>query len=97
MDEIEPLRDPRVRANDAYLGVMLLSRVITRLGSLSTVGPNVVGQLFATDFIYLQQLYVQMNEPAHDLIETQCPSCATRFVLNLTHDHGTNGDNEQVE
>jgi hypothetical protein len=94
MDEIAPLRDPRVRANDAYLSVVLLSRVITRLGSLPAVGCDIVERLFATDFIYLQQLYMRMNENAHDLVETQCPTCATRFMLDLTQ---SNGNDEQFE
>ena len=39
-DEIEPLRDPGVRQNDAYLAVLLLSRVVTRLGTITTVTPD---------------------------------------------------------
>ena len=39
-DEILPLKDPRVQANPAYLVVILLSRVITRLGSLDVINPK---------------------------------------------------------
>ena len=31
-DEIEPLRDAQVRQNEAYLAVLLLARVVTRIG-----------------------------------------------------------------
>jgi hypothetical protein len=81
LDEIEPLSDPRVRANDAYLSILLLSRVITRLGTLTQISPAVVARLFATDFIYLQDLYVRVNAAAPSTIETQCPTCGTCFAL----------------
>jgi hypothetical protein len=89
LDEVEPLRDPRVRANEAYLSILLLSRVITRLGTISPVGVAVVERLFATDFIYLQDLYERMNEADGGLVETQCPTCGARFMLNLLESDGT--------
>src|SRR5262245_23177364 len=60
-DEILPLKDPRVRANEAYLIVILLSRVVERLGSLSTVSPKIIVGLFAADLVYLQDLYNRSN------------------------------------
>ena len=60
-DEILPLKDPRVQKNDAYLIVILLSRVITRLGSLAAINPKVIEGLFATDLAYLQDLYNRIN------------------------------------
>lgn len=84
LDEVEPLADPRVRANAAYLSVLLLSRVVVRLGSLSSLPPAVVEQLFAPDFVYLQDLYARINETEPSLIETRCPTCGTRFMLDPT-------------
>jgi len=84
LDEVEPLQDPRVRANEAYVSILLLSRVITSLGTLPHVSVEVVERLFATDFIYLQDLYTRVNETSGQIVETQCPNCATRFVLDLT-------------
>src|ERR687887_593511 len=49
-DEIEPLRDAEVRRNEAYLAVLLLSRVVTRIGSVSDVTPDVIEGLYAADF-----------------------------------------------
>lgn len=65
-DEIEPLRDPRVRENEAYLTVIVLSRVITRLGTLTTITPNVIEKLFAYDLAYLQDVYgiINFGDPA---------------------------------
>jgi hypothetical protein len=60
-DEIEPLRDLRVQENDAYLTVVMLSRVITELGVISPVTPNVVEGLFAVDLAYLQEFYGIIN------------------------------------
>src|SRR5215208_3310579 len=61
-DELAPLRDPRVQSNSAYLVVILLARVITKLGELSIVTPKVVENLFAGDLAYLEDLYRRINE-----------------------------------
>lgn len=63
MDEISPLRDPRVRANQAYVVIILLARVVTKLGSLDDVDTGVIEGLFSTDFAYLQDFYRKINEP----------------------------------
>src|SRR6185436_14677620 len=60
-DEILPLRDPRVQQNEAYLAVIVLSRVITRLGSLPDVHTGVIEGLFASDLAYLERLYEKFN------------------------------------
>lgn len=60
-DEILPLKDPRVQKNPAYLVVILLARVVTRLGSVAQINPKVIENLFATDLAYLQELYNQIN------------------------------------
>jgi hypothetical protein len=75
-DELAPLVDPRVARNRAYLVVLLLSRVITRLGSLEAVTPDVVEGLYATDFGYLQGLYRRLNmDPLAG--PPTCPNCGT--------------------
>lgn len=61
-DEILPLRDPRVARNQAYLVVILLSRVITRLGGVDPITPKVIEGLFATDLAFLQRLYNETNQ-----------------------------------
>ena len=61
MDEIAPLRDPRVKANPAYLVIILLARVITQLGTVEVIETGVVENLFAADLAYLQELYRQIN------------------------------------
>ena len=88
LDEVEPLRDARVRANEAYLSILLLSRVVTRLGDVDPVTPTVVERLFSTDFTYLQDLYLRVNGTGPNLVETQCPSCGTRFALDLAGGEG---------
>lgn len=61
MDEIAPLRDPRVKANSAYLVIILLARVITQLGTVDVIETGVVENLFAADLAYLQEMYRQIN------------------------------------
>ncbi len=87
-DEIEPLQDGRVQANDAYLTILLLSRVLVQLGTINPVPPLVVESLFASDFTYLQDLYLRINEDAGQVVETQCPACRTRFSLDLASEKG---------
>jgi len=84
LDEIEPLKDARVRENEAYFSILLLSRVVSQLGELRPVPPSVIEALFAPDFEYLQELYTHINEPAGNEIETQCPRCGLQFALDLT-------------
>jgi hypothetical protein len=55
-DELAPMKDPRVQANPGYLVVILLSRVITRLGEVTDSNPRVIESLYAGDLAYLQRL-----------------------------------------
>ena len=84
LDEVEAMRDARVRVNDAYLSILLLSRVITRLGDVAPVTPEMVGRLFSADFVYLQDLFVRLNGAGASVMETECPACGTRFALDLS-------------
>lgn len=79
-DEILPLKDPRVQKNPAYLTVLLLSRVVTRLGGVDPVTPNVVEGLFAADLAFLQTLYNEVNRLEEGRPAVTCPTCAHRFV-----------------
>ncbi len=62
IDEITPMRDPRVRSNPAYATVIILARVITKLGGLEEISSIVIENLFASDLSYLQKFYRQINE-----------------------------------
>lgn len=83
-DEILPLRDPRVQDNDAYLTVILLSRVITSLGTLEMVNPGVVEGMFAADLAFLQDLYRQVNAEGNSRIEVSCPGCSHEFAVDFS-------------
>ncbi|MBN1136779.1 MAG: phage tail assembly protein [Anaerolineae bacterium] len=83
MDEIAPLRDLRVRSNQAYLVIILLSRVIVRLGDLTQVTTSVIENLFAADMAYLQAFYRQINEQGTSVMELTCPECSHKFELDL--------------
>ena len=83
-DEILPLRDPRVRDNDAYLTVLLLARVVTSLGTLEQVNASVIEGLFAPDLAFLQDLYRRINQVGHANLDVRCPSCNTEFTVDTT-------------
>ena len=61
MDEIVPLKDPRVKTNPAYATVLILARVVVRLGALEALTPRVIENLYAADLNYLYDLYRQIN------------------------------------
>ena len=83
MDEIIPLRDMRVRSNQAYMVIMLLSRVIVKLGTLSEINTGVIERLFAADLAYLQAFYRQINEQGTTLIQVTCPECQAQVEVDL--------------
>ncbi|MEW6173979.1 MAG: phage tail assembly protein [Bacillota bacterium] len=80
-DEILPLKDPRVQQNPAYHTVILLSRVISRLGTLSVINTKVVEGLFAADLAYLQDLYNRINGTGSNTIKVSCPKCEHQFEV----------------
>jgi hypothetical protein len=82
-DEISPQRDPRVRENEAYLTVVLLSRVVTRLGTLAQVHTGVIEALFASDLAFLQDLYRRINEEGHTAAAVTCPACNHAFTVDV--------------
>ena len=82
-DEILPLQDPRVQRNEAYLIVILLARVVTRLGDLPEINPGVIENLFASDLAYLQNLYNQVNAHGRGTQKVSCPECDRKFEVEL--------------
>lgn len=84
-DELLPLSDDRVKFNPAFLSVVLLGRVITRLGTLEgdAVDSRVVEQLFASDLAFLQDLYRRVNTEGVTYTTATCPSCKEQFTVDL--------------
>lgn len=83
-DELLPLRDDRVRENPAYLTVVLLARVITRLGSIDDVHVGIVENLFASDLAFLQDLYGRVNAEGHARAAVSCPACCHEFTVDMS-------------
>lgn len=82
-DEIMPLRDPRVRDNDAYISVVILARVVTRLGTLAEITPKVIEGLFASDLAFLQDLYRRVNQEGNTQTTVACPECRLEFMVDV--------------
>ena len=85
MDEIVPLSDMRVQSNEAYMVVILLARVVTRLGSVRQISTNVIENLFAADMAYLQEFYQRINEQGRPTLPVVCPECQARFEVDLSN------------
>ena len=82
-DEIFPLRDPRVQENEAYLTVLLLASVVTRLGDLQSISTDVVEGMFAADLAFLQDLYRRVNQEGHTRASVTCPACDNAFTVDV--------------
>jgi len=82
-DEIAPLQDYRVQQNRAYLVIILLSRVMTKLGDLKSINPAVVEELFSSDLAYLQDFYRRINEEGTATVKVKCPQCGHDFEHDL--------------
>jgi hypothetical protein len=80
-DEILPMKDPRVQSNPAYLTIILLSRVVTKLGNLEDMDVNnsVIENLFASDLSYLQDFYGKINGNGTVKLRVICPKCEHQF------------------
>lgn len=87
-DEIAPLRDPRVQANEAYLIVILLARVVTRLGGVPHVTPKTIESLYAADLAHLQDLYNRINRDGKSSVTAACPRCAHEFEMEAHNPGG---------
>jgi hypothetical protein len=83
-DELEPLRDPAVRENDAYLTVLLLARVVTRIGDVTDITPDLIEGLYAADFDHLQRLYERVNTGEETVGRVDCPACGVEFEVDLS-------------
>jgi hypothetical protein len=83
LDEVEALQDPRVQANEAYLPVLLMARVVTQLGTVTAVTPDLVANLFAADLAYLEDLYLRLNGTERVTVGAICPHCRTQFQLQV--------------
>lgn len=83
-DELVPLRDDRVRENPSYLTVVLLARVITRIGTITDVHAGVVENMFAADLAFLQDLYRRVNTEGHTRAAVTCPACEHRFAVDVS-------------
>jgi len=82
-DELLPLSDMRVKDNPAYLSVVLLARVVTKLGSLSSVHGDIIENLFASDLAFLQDLYRRINQEGTTRASVVCPSCNQVFAVDV--------------
>lgn len=84
-DEILPAKDPRVISNPAYLTIILMSRVITKLGDLEKdqINPKLIENLFVSDLNHLRRLYQKINTDEEPRIQATCPKCDNKFLVSI--------------
>lgn len=82
-DELMPLLDPKVKEHEAFLSLLLLARVVTRLGTLPVIDDQVIGGLWATDLSFLQDLYRRINTEGTTVAEVTCPNCQEAILVDV--------------
>jgi len=82
-DELSVQKDGRVKDDPAYGVLVMLSRVITRLGSLSAITPELLEGLFTLDLAYLREFYNRLNQQGDVYIPVECPQCSSQFTVEL--------------
>ncbi len=82
-DEVLPLRDPRVQQNPGYLTIIVLSRVVTKLGDLRAIDTKTIEKMFTADMAYLQDFYQRINEMETPNIRVVCPRCDNEFEAEV--------------
>jgi hypothetical protein len=82
-DEILPLKDPRVQQNPAYITIILLARVVTKLGTLPAVDTNIIESMFSADLAYLQDLYQRINSDESLVYKGVCPECGKNVSIPI--------------
>ena len=84
-DVILPQKDPRVQQNPAYLVIILLSRVVSKLGETTQITPHTIEGLFSSDLDYLQDFYQRINDNGSAGVKTTCPKCENEYEVGLDH------------
>ena len=82
-DEIAPLQDYRVKSNEAYMTIILLSRVITQLGDLKNIDTATIEKLFSVDLDFLQRFYQKINSEESNIVDMKCPACEHAYKVGL--------------
>jgi hypothetical protein len=82
-DELVSQRDDRVRESPNYLAVVLISRVVTRIGDIEDIHSGVIENLFASDLAFLQDLYRRINQDGHTHASVTCPNCDNEFAVDV--------------
>ncbi|MDQ7084102.1 MAG: hypothetical protein Q9M36_03865 [Sulfurovum sp.] len=82
-DEIAPLQDYRVKNNEAYMTIILLSRVLVKLGDLKNIDTGTIEKLFSVDLDYLQRFYQKINSEESNNVNMKCPECECEYTVGL--------------
>ncbi len=79
-DELSALRDARVKADPNYMTTLVLSQVVTALGTLREITPEVIEGLFVGDMEFLQDMYETINKVDAPKLQLTCPHCGQSFT-----------------
>lgn len=75
LDEIEVHNDEKSFSSERFHDVLLMARIIPKIGTISAVSVAIIQNLYEVDFRYLQTLYKEINGQLENEIKVKCPKC----------------------
>jgi hypothetical protein len=82
-DEMALQKQQLTQGNQSYAVLVRLAQVITRLGSLPAITPELLENLFILDLAYLREFYNRINQYNDPSVAAQCPRCNHDFKVGL--------------
>ena len=82
-DELERSRNRQAQDNPIWSDLVILARVITRLGEFTQLTPEQLAELFSADLAFLRELFNRLNRQDHAQIDMQCPHCQIEIGVDL--------------
>ncbi|MCU0567172.1 MAG: phage tail assembly protein [Oculatellaceae cyanobacterium Prado106] len=82
-DEMLVQKNYQAQDNETYGTLVMLSQVITTLGTLKELTPELLENLFSLDLAYLQEFYNRINQSGQAHVPVQCPTCRQQFAVEF--------------
>jgi hypothetical protein len=79
-DLLQIHQDARVKETEAYFYIVLLARVITKLGNEKMVNTKIIESLCPEDFAFLVDFLNEINHKVLKSIPIECSACKNKYI-----------------
>lgn len=83
LDELEIQAQDAAAINDRFRDLLIFSRVISSIGTITNPTLETLEELYETDFLYLQLAFRELNGVAGNLYTLTCPQCGKKHAVSL--------------